>query len=513
MIMLQDLLSNLEILEGNTKVNPAVTGLAYHSEKVLPGMLFVCIKGFKTDGHRFLDQAKENGAVAAVVEKIQPQVKLPQFRVTDSRRALATLADCFYGHPSRKLKMIGITASNGKTTTSFMTNAILEEHQLKTGLIGTVIVKAGTTIRPAVLTTPESLDLHYFLHQMVEQGVSHVTMEVSSSGLELHRVGSVDFDIIVLNNISREHIDLHGSFENYFQAKASLIRQAKPEQWAIFNLDCPYTASLSKETAAQTLTYGIKNSEADCLVKDLDLTTGRANFIVEFKKPGLAKYLARGRHNFPIKLSVLGLHSVYNTMAALLCGLLCGVPIAEIQRALENFRGVERRFELIFDGDFKVIDDHFANSGNINVTLETLKFMKYRQLHLVYAIRGSRGVTVNRENAETMAAWAPQLGIKEIIATTSSSHVTEKDLVTPEEVQVFSEVMEAAGIEVELHQELPEAIAAGLSRAQPGDVLLLLGCQGMDYGAGICLEMIHRRYPHLNREKVFQVLQNRVAGI
>jgi len=164
---------------------------------------------------------------------------------------------------------------------------------------------------------------------MVEQGVSHVTMEVSSSGLELHRVGSVDFDIIVLNNISREHIDLHGSFENYFQAKASLIRQAKPEQWAIFNLDCPYTASLSKETAAQTLTYGIKNSEADCLVKDLDLTTGRANFIVEFKKPGLAKYLARGRHNFPIKLSVLGLHSVYNTMAALLCGLLCGVPIAE----------------------------------------------------------------------------------------------------------------------------------------------------------------------------------------
>ena len=151
---------------GNTKVNPAVTGLAYHSEKVLPGMLFVCIKGFKTDGHRFLDQAKENGAVAAVVEKIQPQVKLPQFRVTDSRRALATLADCFYGHPSRKLKMIGITASNGKTTTSFMTNAILEEHQLKTGLIGTVIVKAGTTIRPAVLTPVSYTHLDVYKRQL-----------------------------------------------------------------------------------------------------------------------------------------------------------------------------------------------------------------------------------------------------------------------------------------------------------------------------------------------------------
>lgn len=516
MIMLQDLLSDLEILgenNKNNKANPAITGLAYHSAKVLPGMLFVCIKGFKTDGHRFLDQAKENGAAAAVVEKIQPQVELPQFCVADSRRALATLADCFYGHPSRKLKMIGITASNGKTTTSFMTNAILEEHHLKTGLIGTVIVKAGNTIRPAVLTTPESLDLHRFLYQMVEQDVSHVTMEVSSSGLDLHRVGSVDYDIVILNNISREHIDLHGSFENYFNAKASLIRQAGPEQWAIFNLDCPHTASLSKETAARTITYGFKNSEADCVVKELDLTTGRAHFIVEFKKPGLAKSLAGGRHSFQVELSVLGLHSVYNAMAAILCGLLCGIPVPVIQRALKRFHGVERRFELIFDGDFKVIDDHFANSGNINVTLETLKFMKYRRLHLVYAIRGSRGVTVNRENAETVAAWAPQLGVKKIIATTSSSHVTEKDLVTPEEVRVFSKVMEAAGIQVELHRELPEAIAAGLSRVCPDDVLLLLGCQGMDYGAGVCLDMIHRQYPHLDREKIFQPLQNRVAGI
>ena len=513
MIMLQDLLRHVEILETTRSVNPAISGLAYHSERVLPGMLFVCIKGFKTDGHRFLVQAKDKGAAAAVVEEIQPQVELPQFRVADSRSALAALADCFYGHPSRELKMIGVTASNGKTTTSFMTNAVLEEHGLKTGLIGTVIVKAGSKIRPAVLTTPESLDLHHYLYQMVEQGVSHVTMEVSSSGIDLNRVGSVDYDIIVFNNISREHIDLHGSFENYFRTKASLVRRARPEQWVIFNMDCPHTASLSNQTAARTLTYGFKNNDADCVVKELDLTTGRAHFFVEIKKPGLAEEMAGGLESFPIELSVLGLHSVYNAMAAVLCGLLCGVPVPVIQRALKKFRGVERRFELIFDGDFKVIDDHFANSGNINVTLETLKFMKYRCLHLVYAIRGSRGVTVNRENAETMAGWIPLLGVKKVIATSSSSHVTEKDLVTPDEIRVFSEEMEAAGIQFELHRELPDAIDAALSRIRPGDVLLLLGCQGMDYGAGICLEMIHRRYPHLDREKVFQALQNRVAGI
>ena len=223
--------------------------------------------------------------------------------------------------------------------------------------------------------------------------------------------------------------------------------------------------------------------------------------------------MAGGLELFPIELSVLGLHSVYNAMAALLCGLICGVPVPVIQRALKKFRGVERRFELIFDGDFKVIDDHFANSGNINVTLETLKFMKYRRLHMVYAIRGSRGVTVNRENAATMAKWIPRLGAKTVIATTSSSHVTEKDFVTPDEIRAFSEEMEAAGIQYELHRELTDAITAALSRIQPGDVLLLLGCQGMDYGAGICLEMIHRRYPHLDRDEVFQALQNRVAGI
>lgn len=515
MITLQDLLadSDLRILEKSSNQNPVITGLAYHSGKALPGTLFVCIRGFRTDGHLYLDRAGEQGAAAAVVERIQPQIALPQLRVADSRLALAHLADSFYGHPSRKLKMIGITASNGKTTTSFMTDAILEEGHLKTGLIGTVVVKAGPRIRPAVLTTPESLDLHHFLHQMVEQGITHVTMEISSSGLELHRVGAVAYDILVLNNISREHIDLHGSFERYFRAKAGLIRQAGPDQWAVLNLDCPYTASLSGETAARTLTYGFKNSEADCTVQDLDLSTGRARFNVIFQRPGLAERLAGGRSSLPVELSVLGLHSVYNAMAALLCGLLCGIPVPVIQRALKKFRGVERRFELIFEGDFKVIDDHFANSGNINVTLETLKFMEYRRLHLVYAIRGSRGATVNRENAEAIAAWAPKLEIKEIIATTSSGHVTSKDLVTPEENEAFSGVMARAGVQVRLHRELPDAIEEGLSRVRPGDILLLLGCQGMDYGAGICLEMIHQRYPHLDREKVFQALRNRVAGV
>ncbi len=507
------LLKSVEILEARNDLNLPVTGLAYHSERVAPGQMFVCIKGYQTDGHRYLAQAVEKGAVAAVVEQFQKEVTIPQYRVADSRQAMAALADRYYGHPSQKLNVIGVTATNGKTTTTFMTNAILEEHGLKTGLIGTVIMKVGSTVRPAVLTTPESLDLHHLFRQMVDQQISDVTMEVSSSGLELHRSGSVDFDIVAVNNISREHIDLHGSFEAYFNAKAKLIREAKPGQWAIFNLDCPNAASLVTQTEANTLTYGLKNTAADCLIRDLDLSTGRARFTVELQNRERFPVLAGQPAQFTIELSVLGLHSVYNAMVAVLASLLCGVPVATIQQALRRFKGVERRFELIFEDDIKIIDDHFANSGNINVTLETLKFMDYRNLHIIYAIRGSRGVTVNRESAQALAGWAPHLGVKEVIATTSSSHVTDKDLVTPEEEAVFQEVMKQAGIKTTLYRELPEAIAAGLTRTAPRDVLLLAGCQGMDHGARLCLDQINRKRPHLGREKVFEALQNRVAGI
>ena len=513
MPMLEELLSAVEVLESKSTANLPISGLAYHSAKVAPGFLFACIKGHKTDGHRYLPQAEARGAVAAIVEEFQDNVLIPQFRVANSRQALAALADHFYGHPSRKMKVIGITATNGKTTTTFMTNAVLERHGLKTGLIGTVIVKVGDTFTPAALTTPESLDLHHIFAQALRAGVSHISMECSSSGLELYRIGSVDFDIVGINNISREHIDLHGSFENYFAAKARLVREAGPGQWAFFNLDCPYSASLVNETLAQTVTYGLKETGGDFVVRDLDLSTGRATFTVELTRTLRVAKTVYPPQQFEIKLSVLGLHSVYNAMGAIICSMLCGVPVGVIQEALQKFKGVERRFELIFEDDFKLIDDHFANSGNIDVTLETLKFMNYRNLQIVYAIRGSRGVTVNRENAEALARWAPRLGVKKVIATTSRSHVDEKDIVTPEEVAIYQEAMAAAGVDTVIYEELPEALAAGLAPLQAGDVLLMAGCQGMDPGARIALEQIYLKRPHMSKEEVFEALQNRVAGM
>jgi UDP-N-acetylmuramoyl-L-alanyl-D-glutamate--2,6-diaminopimelate ligase len=346
---------------------------------------------------------------------------------------------------------------------------------------------------PAELTTPESLDLQNYLNQMVEKNVSHVCMEVSSAALETYRVETVDYDIVTLNNVSREHIDSHGSFEQYFEAKSSLIRNASERSIAVLNLDDPYSASLVNQTKAKVITFGVNSKEGHIHCKNLDLTTGRAKFTVEILKAFKANGAEYIPGEFDIELSVPGLHSVYNSMVAITVALLSGVAVSTIQHTLKNFAGVERRFEFIYEEDIKIIDDHFANTGNINVTLQTLKYMDYKKLHIVYAIRGERGPTVNQENAEAIVEWAAKLGLNEIIATKSISHVTAKDKVTDEEQRVFEEVMAEARIQVDLYDELPDAIARALNKAEEGDLVLLAGCQGMDHGAEIALQLLREK--------------------
>jgi len=494
---LKNLLNSIQVKQTFNGKDLNIEGISYHSQKVTNGHLFVCIRGYKTDGHKYLPQAVANGAVAAIVEEFQENISIPQYVVENSRIALARLGSAFYNNPSSKMKMIGITATNGKTTTSFMTNAMLENEGLKTGLIGTVVIKMHDYSTPAELTTPESLDLQYYLSQMVDKQVSHVTMEVSSAALETNRVENVNYDIVTLNNISREHIDSHGSFEKYFEAKSSLITDASDKSFAVLNLDCPYSASLINKTKAEVITFGVNSREGHIACKNLDLTTGRGKFTLEILKPFKVDGILYEPTEFEIQLSVPGLHSVYNSMVAIIIGLLCGVSISTIQKTLSTFSGVERRFQFIFEEDIKIIDDHFANSGNIDVTLETLKYMDYEKLHIVYAIRGERGPTVNRENAETIVKWASKLELSEITATKSISHVTTKDRVTDEELQAFQDVMDEANIKVNLYDELPDSISHAISNAETGDLILLAGCQGMDFGADIALKQIAVRKDNL----------------
>lgn len=488
---LHTLLQSLDIVQQFNAEDISVTGIAYHSKKVVEGNVFVCIRGYKVDGHQFLAHAVENGAKAAIVEEMNESISIPQYVVKNSRNALAKLSAAYYDEPSKKLQMIGITATNGKTTSSYMTNAILEKHHLITGLIGTIKVKIGDEFYPSDLTTPESLDLQYYLNEMVEKDVTHVMMEVSSAAQEMHRVDAVDYDIVTLNNINREHIDTHGTFENYVHTKTKLIKEAKQDSIALLNLDCAYTEQLMSETEATPITFSITDRKGHVCCKNLDLSTGRAKFTVEILKPIYWKNeLIILPSEFDIQLAIPGLHSVSNSMIAIIISLLNGVPVGVIQDVLKQFEGVDRRFEFIYENGPVIIDDHFANPGNIDVTLETLSLMDYEDLHVIYAIRGQRGETVNRENAETVIKWAKKLQLDKIVVTESVAHVTERDEVTAGERDSFIQVMNEANIDVVLFKDLEEAIQYSVKQTKVKDLLLLAGCQGMDMGGEIAISAI-----------------------
>ena len=507
------ILEKIEVLDTLGVCNREITSVAYHSKKVNPGCLFVCIRGYKTDGHQYLKQAVDGGAIAAIVEVFQPGIAIPQFLVADSRKALALAGAAFYGNPSDKMKMIGITATNGKTTTSFMVNSIFEELGYKTGLIGTVMIKNDKSSIASDLTTPESLDLQQYLGEMADGGVSHVTMEVSSSALELNRVYGIQYDIVAFNNLSREHIDMHGSFEQYYEAKSSLIKNASANSIAVLNIECAYSSDLKANTAARVIQYGVDNEAADVVCKNLDLSSGRAKFTVVI--PNAFDGL-NGRcdvTSFEVALAVPGLHSVYNALSAIAIALAAGAPVDAIQKGLLNFKGVERRFEFIYEDDFIIIDDHFANAGNIDVTLNTLDFMNYECLNLVYAIRGNRGPIVNRENAQAIAKWSKILGFNRLIATKSIDFTTEKDIVTDEETSVFLEVMKANDIAVHMEDTLAKAVEKALSEVEKGDLILLAGCQGMDFGADVALRQLMTKYPEKSKDVLLAPLKYRVCGI
>lgn len=506
------LIKSIDVIDSRHLIDQIkIKGIANHTDNIREGYLYVAIKGYLTDGHKYIEKAIEKGAVAIIVEDFREEIPLAQFKVENPRIALSALSAAYYDYPSKSMRMIGVTATNGKTTTTYMLNKIYETGNYKNGLVGSVMNKIGNEVIPSVLTTPESVDLQAYLYRMKESGVEKVAMEASSSALELYRVNDIDFDIVSFNNFSREHIDQHGTFEKYWSAKSSLIKNAKESAYAVLNLDDEYSSSLQDKTKANVITYSLTKKEGNLYCKDLELLKGRAKFTVKINKPFKSIGGKLIDKDFQVILGIPGYHSVANSMAAITIALIDDIPLETICTGLKDFAGVERRFQYVYENDFIIIDDHFANRGNINVTLETLKYMEYKKFHLVYAIRGNRGVTVNKENAETIALWKERLAIDEIVATKSIGDVGPKDAVSEEEENVFLQVMKAADIKVHLYDTLEEAIKHSLDRANEEDIVMLAGCQGMDHGARIALNVLRGMKPELSDKKLFESLENRIV--
>ncbi|MFW6238108.1 MAG: Mur ligase family protein, partial [Halanaerobiales bacterium] len=239
-----------------------INNIVNDSREVETGDLFVCITGFKTDGHKYIDQAYSRGARAFLIEK-----DIEDYRedctfvlVDDSREAMGYIASVFYGYPLEELNLIGVTGTNGKTTTTFLLKSILEHVDYMTGLIGTIEVQVPGNSYPSTRTTPESLELYRYFREMADRGVTHVVMEVSSHALDLNRVAGMEFDIGVFTNISRDHLDYHESIEDYLQAKCKLFEKIKPGGSGIINRDDSYSDEVRKSTRGSVLTYGIKGN-------------------------------------------------------------------------------------------------------------------------------------------------------------------------------------------------------------------------------------------------------------
>lgn len=510
-MILKKLLDGIEILDrkGDIDVNLDIPHIANDSREIGEGDIFVAMKGVLVDGHDYIKKAKDNGAVLAVVDHLTED-DIPQIVVENPRMALADLACTFYNHPSKELKVFGVTATNGKTSTAYMIRDIFKEAGYEVGVVGTVEVQYKDVSIPSILTTPESIHLQKHLRDMVDAGIEVVVMEVSSSAQELYRSRGIDYDIVSFNNISEEHLEQHGTFENYFHFKSRLIRHADEKTAVILNIDAPLIEVLIEKTKGDVLTAGIEK-EASIGIEDIDLSTGFAKFNYVVKQAHHSSRWNLDPVVLPIELEVAGYHSVLNAMIAITYGLLEGVDGATIQKALRNFSGVERRFELIYNKEYMILDDHFANEKNIAVTLETLCQMDYKNLHVLYAVRGGRGAALNRDNALEMVKWMDKLPLKTFYATRSEEVVSSKDVVTDSELAAFSEVMKEAGYDVPVVDDLKSAIAKVWDQVGEHDVFLLAGCQGMDHGAKYVWETLAEQSEGEDKTYWLNKIENRIC--
>lgn len=459
------------------------TGITCHSDKVLPGYIFVAVCGRVVDGNKFAQAAANRGAVAIVSDcpdKL-PTLNIPVLKVPDARLTLSALAAAFYQNPSRQLKLIGITGSNGKTTISCLLEHIFTHSHYPAGLIGTLRVSTGKHTIPSTLTTPDAVSLQYYLAQMVSNKLTHAVMEVSAQGIDMHRTAHVHFSTGILSNICADHLDYHGNFASYLAAKAKFLDLLPAQTPFVVNIADRYCREIADCFDGRLITTAI-DLPADISVSINRLTPYGSSFILTLNNPVVT---VSGQtlppSQYVMNLAIPGRHNVENAMLAVTAALLHDLPPNLIARGLETFRGVERRMDIFYLDKITVIDDTALNPGSIEAVFSTIKLWHYRRLVVVTAIRGRRGTAINTENAASLASLQRCFPFT-LIVTDSADQVGTADKVTPEERLAFLQTLTTLQANYTYTPTLLSAIKAALRQTATGDLLILLGAQGMDDG-------------------------------
>lgn len=370
-----------EVISGS--LDTEINKIEYDSREVKENDVFFCITGFKVDGHDFAQKALLNGASVIICEKELENLDLSSatvIKVSDSRKALAVAASNFYGEPSKKLKLIGITGTNGKTTSSYMIKNILEEAGFKVGLIGTIANYIGDKKIPSHRTTPESLELHKLFKEMVDEGVDYCVMEVSSHSLALNRVYGIEFDEGMFTNLTRDHLDFHKTFENYYNAKLMLFKNSKA---SIINIDDEYGEKVFEDISGNKITYGIKDT-SDVKAKNIHMHSKGISFDLCYKDDIRT-----------INLSMPGKYNVYNALGSAAVCLNEKIDIEKIQNGLKNVF-VPGRCEIVtkdYDLGFEVIIDYAHTPDGLENILRTAREFTKGRLITVFGCGGDRDKT------------------------------------------------------------------------------------------------------------------------
>jgi UDP-N-acetylmuramoyl-L-alanyl-D-glutamate--2,6-diaminopimelate ligase len=437
-----------------------VESIAYDSRRVQGNTLFVAIRGEKSDGHQFVDQAIEQGASVIVAEREISSPRATCLVVDNSRSALADLSAAFYGMPARKLKMAAVTGTNGKTTTTFLIKHICEKAGLRCGLLGTVQYEIGDRILPAIRTTPEALDIQELLAQIVNAGGRAAAMEVSSHALAQERTRGIEWDVAVFTNLTQDHLDFHRTMENYFEAKAKLFQELpsqskKKGASAVINIDDRYGEKLVDRLAGKipVVTYGL----------GLHADFRASNYRTEFA--GTSYQLdARGR-SYLVRVPLIGRFNVANSMAALAAATVMGVNLRAAILSLARSPQVPGRLELVpAKRQFQIFVDYAHTDDALRNVLKTLRELKPRKLIVVFGCGGDR----DRKKRPLMGRVTDELADHAII-TSDNPRKEDPDAIINEVEKGFRST------HYEKIAERAEAIRHAVAMAQSRDVVLIAG--------------------------------------
>ncbi len=464
MKLLRDLLTGVPAVEVSGRLDTPVRGIAYDSRRVSEGFLFVALRGTRTDGSRYVEEALKRGAAAVASEtSVRAHPGTAVLKVADGRRFLAEVSRAYFDDPAERLRLVAITGTNGKTTTSYILDAVFRGAGLKSCLSGTIGTRIGSRSFPAEHTTPESPDLTRFLADALAAGCTHGSLEVSSHALSQQRVFGTKFTVGVFTNLTPEHLDFHGDMESYYKAKRLLFSRdgGNKLSLAVVNVDDPYGRRLAREASCPVLRYGYA-AESDVRFVDSEVQAG-----------GTALRIGTSSGDVELRTRLVGRPNIYNIMAATAAALGLRLGTDAIAAGIGNMTGVPGRMEPVDAGQsFAVFVDYAHTPDALDNLLRTAAGLPHARIVTVFGCGGDRDRTKRRAMGEIAGRGS------DVVIATSDNPRTEDPLAILAEIEPG---LRDVGARYEVIADRRSAIARAVSLAQPGDIVLIAGKGHEDY--------------------------------